>query len=293
IYVEESGNPEGIPVLFVHGGPGAGCAKSDRCFFDPGRYRIILFDQRGSGRSEPHAGLEANNTQALIADMEKIRESLAIDKWVIFGGSWGSTLSLVYAETYPNRVLAMILRGIFLCRNRDIHWFYQEGASAVFPDYWREFIEPIPENERSDMLRAYHRRLTGDNELERMSAAKHWATWEAQCATLDPNVDVVERFANPHTAMSLSRIEAHYFVNGCFLEDDQILRNIENIRAIPAYIVHGRYDIVCPVEQAFALAEGWPEAELDIIRDAGHASSEPGIVDALVRATDQVADNLF
>ena len=292
LYVDESGNPDGIPILFVHGGPGAGCGKYDRRFFDPERYRIILFDQRGAGRSTPHAELEGNSTQALVEDIERIRVALDIDRWALFGGSWGSTLSLVYAETYPERVLGLILRGIFLCRERDLRWFYQDGASAIFPDYWKDFLAPIPENERHDLMHAYYQRLTGDNELQKMSAAKAWSLWEGRCATLRPNQDVVDTFSNPFKALALARIEAHYFVNKAFLEDNQIIKNADKLAGIPGMIVHGRYDMVCPLDNAFALQEAWPDAELQIIRDAGHASREAGIVDALIRATDGLARKL-
>jgi len=289
LYVEESGNPQGIPVLFVHGGPGAGTTARDRRFFDPEKYRIILFDQRGCGQSTPHASLQDNTTQKLVADMESIRAKLAIDRWALFGGSWGSTLSLVYAQTYPERVLSLVLRGIFLCRQRDIHWFYQDGASNMFPDYWQEFLLAIPAEERDDLLQAYHQRLIGANELERMAVAKAWSVWEARCATLHPSPELVERFGKPHVALALARIEASYFINKAFIEDDQIVSNADRLADIPGIIVHGRYDIVCPVDQAFTLHRAWPQARLEIIRDAGHAATEPGIVDALVQATDELA----
>ncbi len=289
IYLEQSGNPDGIPVLFVHGGPGAGCSRQDRCFFDPGRYRIILFDQRGAGRSTPHAELSANTTAHLIADMERIREHLGIERWLLFGGSWGSTLSLVYAQTYSQRVMGMILRGIFLCRRQDIEWFYQYGASLVFPDYWEDFLQPIPEQERGDLVKAYYERLTGANELAKMACAKAWSLWEAHCATLRPNADVIESFGDPHRALSLARIEAHYFINQSFLEENQILNNVKNLDGIPGIIVHGRYDMVCPLDNAQALHHQWHDSELHIIRDAGHASREPSIVDGLVRATRAMA----
>ncbi|MDM3871478.1 prolyl aminopeptidase [Porticoccus sp. W117] len=292
LYVEECGSPDGIPVLFVHGGPGAGCSAQDRCFFDPEKYRIILFDQRGCGRSTPHASLENNNSQALVDDIEVIREALGVNKWLLFGGSWGSTLSLIYAQAHPQRVSGLILRGIFLCRQRDIHWFYQSGADHIFPDYWRDYLEPIPASERDDMVAAYHRRLTGDNELERMSAAKAWSVWEGRCATLHPNPQVVERLGSPHMALAMARVECHYFYHGAFLKENQLLANAEKLRGIPGIIVHGRYDAVCPVDQAFALHRVWPQARLEIIRDAGHASSEPGTLDALVKATDEMANKL-
>lgn len=292
LYVDESGNPEGIPVLFVHGGPGAGCGKYDRRFFDPEVYRIVLFDQRGAGRSRPHAELENNTTQKLVEDIEVIRTTLGIDKWVLFGGSWGSTLSLVYAQTHPERVLGLILRGIFLCRPQDLQWFYQDGASHVFPDYWEDFIHPIAPEERGDMIAAYYRCLTGDNEIQQMSAAKAWSLWEGRCATLRPNQDVVDSFSDPHRALSLARIEAHFFVNNTFLVDDQIIRNADKLEGIPGIIVHGRYDMVCPLDNAYALHRAWPDSQLQIIREAGHASREPGIVDALIRATDEMAKRL-
>ncbi|MGB9577867.1 MAG: prolyl aminopeptidase [Halothiobacillaceae bacterium] len=292
LYVEECGNPDGIPVVFLHGGPGAGCTENHRRYFDPQRYRIVLFDQRGCGRSTPHAELAQNTTWDLVADIERIRAQLGIDKWLVFGGSWGSTLGLAYAETHPERVMGLVLRGIFLCRPRDIHWFYQEGASAIFPDHWRDYLAPIPEAERGDLLSAYHRLLTGEDELRRMAAAKAWSLWEGRTATLLPDTATTDYFGNPHVALSLARIENHYFVNHAFLEPDQLCRDVGRLAHIPGIIVHGRYDVVCPIEQAFALAEAWPEARLQIIPDAGHAASEPGIVDALVRATDQFANFL-
>lgn len=292
LYVDESGNPDGIPVLFVHGGPGAGCGRYDRRFFDPELYRIILFDQRGCGRSTPHASLQNNTTQDLVADMEVIRETLGIDRWVLFGGSWGSTLSLVYAQTHPERVLGMILRGIFLCRPQDLQWFYQGGAAHVFPDYWQDFLQPIAEEDRGDLIKAYYSLLTGDNDLLKMSAAKAWSLWEGRCATLRPNHDVVESFSNPYKALALACIEAHYFAHQTFLEPNQIVRDAHRLSGIPATLVHGRYDMVCPLDNAFELQGAWPDADLQIIREAGHSSAEPGIVDALMRATDDMASHL-
>lgn len=290
LHVEECGNPAGLPVLFVHGGPGAGCEDYHRRFFDPQRYRIILFDQRGCGRSSPHASLEGNTTQALVADMERIREHLGIDRWVLFGGSWGSTLSLVYAETHPERALGLVLRGIFLCRQHEIGWFYQEGASRLFPELWQDFLAPIPEAERGDLLGAYYQRLTGDNELQRMAAAKAWSIWEGATATLRPSQAVIDHFANPFTALSLARIEAHYFKHDSFLRPNQILADAHRLKGIPGVIVHGRYDVICPVENAWQLHQAWPEAKLKIIPDAGHSASERGTVDALVGATDEMAE---
>ena len=292
LHVEESGVPDGIPVLFVHGGPGAGCAEYHRCFFDPEKYRIILFDQRGCGRSIPHASLESNTTQDLVADMERIREHLGIERWLLFGGSWGSTLSLVYAETHPERVLGLVLRGIFLCRPEEIHWFYQQGASQLFPDYWQDYLRPIPEAERGTLLQAYYQRLSGQDEVARMAAAKAWSTWEGRTSTLLPSKTVVDHFSEPHTALSLARIECHYFMHDSFLEPNQILRDAERLADIPGIIIQGRYDVVCPMQSAWELQQAWPQARLQIIPDAGHSALEPGIIDALVRATDEMLISL-
>lgn len=292
LYIEECGVSDGIPVVFVHGGPGAGCGIHDRRFFDPEKYRIILFDQRGAGRSQPHAELENNTTQHLVADMEVIRQYLDVDKWVVFGGSWGSTLGLLYAQAYPENILGLILRGIFLCRDRDLEWFYQAGADRIFPDYWADFIAPLNEEERKNIMQAYYKRLTNSNEIAKMAAAKAWSVWEGRCATLRPNPEVVSAFSEPHMALSLARIEAHYFVNKAFIEPNQILENIDKLKNIPGIIVHGRYDMVCPLDNAQALYRNWEEAELQIIRDAGHSAREPSIVDALVKATDEMARRL-
>ncbi len=289
LYVEQSGNPDGLPVLFVHGGPGAGSSKQDRCFFDPEKYHIILFDQRGAGRSQPHADLTDNTTEHLVNDMEAIRIALGIEKWVLFGGSWGSTLSLIYAETHPDRVLGLILRGIFLCSKEDIDWFYQSGASRIFPDYWEDYLHPIPAEEHGDLLEAYYQRLTGSNDLAQMACAKAWSLWEARCATLRPNPDLVDAFTDPHTALALARIEAHYFKYSAFMQINHIVKNARRLEGIPGVIIHGRYDMVCPLDNAFALHQAWPEAELHIIRDAGHSAREPSIIDALIRATRTMA----
>lgn len=285
LYVEECGNPSGLPVVFLHGGPGAGCEPLHRRFFDPERYRIVLFDQRGAGRSTPHADLNANSTWDLVSDMEKIREELHISDWMLFGGSWGSTLALAYAQRFPERVLGLILRGIFLGRPEDIRWLYQQGASRLFPDIWERFLEPIPTEEHHDLVKAYYRRLTSDDELERLRAARAWSRWEGATSTLATRNTVIDHFGEAHLALSLARIEAHYFVNHVFFEPDQLLRDVDAIRHIPATIIHGRYDVICPVDQAWSLARAWPEAELGIIPSAGHAASEPGIMDALLRAT--------
>jgi proline iminopeptidase len=289
LYVEECGTAAGLPAVFLHGGPGAGCETYHRQFFDPAAYRIVLFDQRGCGRSTPHASLQANTTQALIEDIETLRQQLDIDQWVVFGGSWGSTLALAYAEAYPQRVLGLVLRGIFLCRPRDIHWFYQEGASFLLPDQWQDFLQPIPEDERHDMVSAYYRRLTGDDEIAMMAAAKAWSIWEGRSSTLLPKRAVVDHFASTKTALSLARIECHYFMNNSFMQPGQLLADAGRLADIPGVIVHGRYDVVCPLEQAWLLHQAWPESRLEIIQDAGHSATEPGIVDALVTATDQFA----
>lgn len=289
LYVEECGDPDGVPVLFVHGGPGAGSSQHDRRFFDPEKYHIIIFDQRGCGRSTPHAGLENNTTSDLIADIEKIRATLKIEKWLLFGGSWGATLSLLYTQAHPQAVNGLILRGTFLCRDSDLQWFYQSGADLIFPDYWHDFIKAVPESERGDIIAAYHKRLTGDNELAKMAAAKSWSLWEAHCATLRPSTDVINTFSDPHLAVSLARIETHYFMNKGFIEPNQIVNNADKLAGIPGIIIHGRYDIVCPLDNAFQLYNVWPDSELQIIRDAGHSSREPSIVDALIKATNSMA----
>ncbi len=284
LYVEECGNPRGLPVLFVHGGPGAGCEEYHRRYFDPTLFHIILFDQRGSGRSKPHAGLDGNTTQKLVEDMEAIRELLGIQRWVLFGGSWGSTLSLVYAQTHPDRVRGLILRGIFLCRPWEIRWFYQEGANRVFPDYWEEFIAPIADDARQDLVQAHYRLLTGADEVSRMASAKAWSVWEGRTSTLAPRSAVVDFFSDPHVALSLARIEAHYFDHDSFLAPDQILRDAYRLEGIPGFIVHGRYDIVCPVQNAWELHRAWPGSQLEIIPEAGHSAREPGNISALIEA---------
>ena len=293
LYVDESGDPDGLPVVFLHGGPGAGCDGLSRRFFDPSVYRIITFDQRGAGRSTPHASLENNTTAHLVSDMEALREHLKIEKWVLFGGSWGSTLALAYAQAHPDRVSAMILRGVFLCRDQDIRWFYQEGASHIFPDYWEDYASLIPEVERGDMVSAYYRRLIGDDESCRMHAARSWSAWEGRCATLRPSSQVIDRFNDSRRAYAMARIECHFFVNQAFLQPDQLLNNMPSIAHIPGILIHGRYDMVCPLDNAYALHQRWPGSELQIIRDAGHAASEAGTADALVRATQSIAQRLL
>ena len=292
LYIDEAGNPDGIPVLFVHGGPGGGCDGSSRRFYDPALYRIVTFDQRGCGRSTPHGELSDNTTQDLIADMEAIRVHLGIDSWVLFGGSWGSTLSLLYAQHYPQRVMALVLRGIFLCRQCDFDWLYKDGANRIFPDYWEEFIKPIPQSERGDLAQAYNSRLLGDDELLRMGVAKAWSAWEGNCSKLRPSPTALAKFTKPHNALALARIEAHYFVNKGFIDENYILNNMQSIKDIPGRIVHGRYDMVCPLDNALRLHQQWPNSELVIVRDAGHSASEPGTVDALIRVVTDIAQQL-
>ncbi|MGV6818347.1 MAG: prolyl aminopeptidase [Thiotrichales bacterium] len=289
LYLEQSGSIDGEPVLFLHGGPGGGCIPAHRRFFDPEKFRIILFDQRGAGQSRPHASLQNNTTANLIADIEKIRAHLGIRNWLVFGGSWGSTLALAYAQAHPDPVNELILRGIFLCRDEDIHWFYQEGASRIFPDHWEAFVAPIPAAERDDLLRAYHRRLTGNDELARMRAAEAWSVWEGRTSTLQPSPTTVEQFAEPHLALALARIECHYFMNHAFLERNQLLDQADRLAGIPGTIVHGRYDVICPIDQAYALHRAWPDSKLQIIAGAGHSAAEPGISQALIKATDDYA----
>jgi proline iminopeptidase len=292
LYVEESGNPQGIPVVFLHGGPGGGSAPFHRRFFDPSVYRIVVFDQRGCGQSTPHAELTDNTTSALVADLEVIRNQLSIERWLVFGGSWGSTLALVYAETYPERVLGLVLRGIFLCRPQDVSWFYQDGAGRLFPEFWEDYLRPIPHEERSDMVRAYYRRLTGTDELARMAAAKAWSVWEGRTSTLMHDSTLVDTFADPHKALSMARIECHYFVNNSFLAPNQILRDAHRLAGLPGYIIHGRYDVVCPIDQAWALHRAWPTSHLQVIPNAGHSATELGILHALVAACDEFAKQL-
>jgi proline iminopeptidase len=288
LYYEQSGNPEGRPVLFLHGGPGAGTEPLHRRFFDPAAYRIVLFDQRGAGRSRPHASLEENTTWHLVADIERLREALGIDRWLVFGGSWGSTLALAYAETHPGRVTGLVLRGIFLVRPQEIRWFYQEGASAIFPDAWEAFLEPIPAAERHDLVRAYYRRLTSADAAVRARAARAWSVWEAATSKLHPDPALVERFGQEAFAEAFARIECHYFVHGSFLRHpDQLLVDVDRIRHLPAVIVQGRYDVVCPMVSAWELHRRWPEAEFHVVPDAGHAATEPGIADRLLEATDR------
>jgi len=291
LYWEESGNPKGKPIVFLHGGPGAGTEPRYRQFFDPKKYRIILFDQRGCGKSVPASSLHENTTWHLVADIEKLREFFGVKQWVVFGGSWGSTLALAYAETHPERVEALVLRGIFLGRQKELKWFYQFGAHHIFPDAFDHYVGQIPIEERADLIRAYYKRLTSENKEVRAKAAKAWAGWEGATLRLlfDPNL--YAQFTADEKADSIARIECHYFLNKCFFKTDNwLIEQVHKIRSIPAVIIHGRYDIICPFENAWELHKAWPEAKLEIIKDAGHASSEPGILDALVRATDKFVD---
>jgi len=288
IYWEQSGNPDGKPALFVHGGPGGGTSPEHRRFWDPSAYRIVLFDQRGCGKSTPHASLVDNTTWHLVDDIERLREHLGIDRWQVFGGSWGSTLSLAYAERHPGRVTELILRGIFLLREKEIRWYYQEGASRLYPDAWERFLEPIPEDEQGDLLGAYHRRLTSDDLEVRMRAATAWSIWEGSTSTLAGDPKLVEKTADPHFAHAFARIECHYFVNRGFFEaGEDLLAGVGRLRELPCVIVQGRYDVVCPAEWAWELSRAWPAAELILVQDAGHSAMEPGIARRLVEATDR------
>ncbi len=289
IYIEQSGNPDGVPILVVHGGPGAGSNPGQRRWFDPNHYRIILFDQRGCGKSQPQGELHKNTTQDLVADMEKIREHLHIDSWILFAGSWGASLSLIYAQTHPDHVSHMILRSILLANEANREWFFQHGANKIFPDYWRDFVKEIPANEQDNILKGYHQRLNSDNELMRMTAAKSWSLWHRRCASMNPLTDNND---SSHTTLRLARIESHYFYNGCFLDDNQILNNMKIIKHIPTIIIHGRYDMICPLSNAYQIHKQLPNSRLEIIRDAGHASSEPAIMDALIKATNAIAKNI-
>ncbi|NII10754.1 prolyl aminopeptidase [Oleiagrimonas sp. C23AA] len=292
LYVEECGNPDGLPVLFLHGGPGAGLAPYHRQFFDPSRYRIVLFDQRGAGRSTPFAELADNSTWHIVDDIERLRRTLDVERWVVFGGSWGSTLALAYAQAHPEHVLALVLRGIFLGRPQEVRWFYEEGgASWLLPQRWAQYAGFIPEAERDQLLDAYWQRLTCDDEATRLAAARAWGAWEGGALTLEESPDTVASFTSRQVAVSLARIEAHFFRHDCFLESDQLLRNIDRIRHLPGTIVHGRYDLICPARNAADLAQAWPEAELHMVT-AGHAASEPAIVDVLVRTMDRLAEQL-
>lgn len=288
LFYEEVGNPLGVPVVVLHGGPGGGCKPFLRQYFDPRHYRIILFDQRGAGRSTPHAELRDNTTWHLVDDIENLRKHLKIDRWIVFGGSWGSTLSLVYAETHPANVMGLCLRGIFLCRKEEIDWFYQEGASFIYPDTFKTYQEFIPSDERGNMLKAYYRRVTGDDEKLKLAAAKHWSIWEGSASKLIPDEDSTASFGEDKFALAFARIETHYFYHNAFLDEHQgILENADKINGIPCEMVHGRYDIVCPIKNAFDLKERLPKARLHVIMNAGHAVSESGITAKLIEIMEE------
>ena len=290
IYWERCGNPRGKPAVFLHGGPGSGCSPDQRRVFDPARYCVTLFDQRGCGRSTPHASLEANTTWHLVADIERLRVLAGVDRWLVFGGSWGSTLALAYAQTHAERVSELVLRGIFTLRRAELLWFYQEGASTLFPDEWEGFVEPIAPADRHDLIAAYHRLLTGPEGALRTNAAIAWSHWEGRTITLLPNPSMTRSHDNAHFALAFARIENHYFVNHGFFEEGQLLRDAPKLAAIPGVIVQGRYDVCTPVKTAWDLHRAWPQAEFHLIPDAGHAFKEPGILDRLIRATDRFAD---
>ncbi|HET7610605.1 MAG TPA: prolyl aminopeptidase [Rhodanobacteraceae bacterium] len=292
LYYEQCGNPHGKPVVFLHGGPGAGCNAKCRRFFDPAVYRIVLFDQRGCGRSTPHAELRENTTWDLVADIERLREHLRIAKWQVFGGSWGSTLSLAYAETHPGRVTELVLRGIFMLRRVELEWFYQGGCDMLYPDAWEKYLAAIPEAERGDLMQAYHRRLVSGDPDVRLAAARAWSVWEASTSFLLQNEAYIAASAGDEFALAFAGIENHYFVNGGFFEhDDQLLRNAGRLRDIPAVIVQGRHDVVCPMRSAWDLHRAWPEADLRIVPDAGHSAFEPGNAHELVSATDRFRES--
>ena len=291
MYWEQSGNPNGVPVVFLHGGPGAGSAPNHRRFFDPVHYRIIVFDQRGAGRSTPLGELRENTTPLLIDDIERLRRHLGIEQWLLFGGSWGSTLALAYAEHHPARCLGLVLRGIFLCRKSEIDWFLY-GLRAIFPEAWRTFADYIPEGERGDLLGAYHKRLTHPDPAVHMPAARCWSVYEGSCSTLLPNPALVADFASDRVALGLARIEAHYFANDIFLPEDSLLRNVGTLKSIPGIVVQGRYDIVCPAVSADDLRRAWPQARYEIVADAGHSAFEPGIRSRLIAATEEFKTRL-
>jgi proline iminopeptidase len=287
IYFEEVGNPKGKPVVFLHGGPGGGINSTYRRFFNPQKWRVILLDQRGCGKSTPFAELKENSTWDLVSDIEKLRNHLSIDKWAVFGGSWGSTLSLSYAITHPTSCTKLFLRGIFLIRKKEIDWFYQDGCSKIYPDAWEEYIKPIPLEERSDFVKAFYKRLTSEDKVVRKTAAKAWSIWEGSTSKLIPDTDIISRFGDDEFADAFARIECHYFTNkGFFPEDNYLLNNIDKIRHIPTVIVQGRYDVVCPAESAWELHRAFPEADFHLIADAGHSLSEKGITSKLIEYTD-------
>jgi proline iminopeptidase len=291
MYWEESGSASGVPVVFLHGGPGAGCTADHRRFFDPGFYRIILFDQRGAGRSTPPGELGGNTTQELLGDMERLRRHLGVERWIVFGGSWGSTLALAYGAAHPERCLGFVLRGIFLGTEEEIEWFLY-GIRRFFPEAWRTFVGAVPEAERTDLLRAYHRRLVDDDPNVRLAAARAWSSYEASCSTLRPSDGGGHHPATNASALNLARIEAHYFVHRVFLRPGDLLVGVERMRHLPCWIVQGRYDVVCPIATADSLARAWPEANYRVVPDAGHSAWEPGILAALVQAMESLKEEL-
>lgn len=288
LYIEETGDPNGIPVIVLHSGPGAGGDAHLRRFFDPQYYRIIIFDQRGCGRSMPHADLMHNNTSALIDDIEAIREYLKLDAFVLFGGGWGSTLALLYAQRFPQHVQALLLNQVYLARQQDIDWFFKIGASLVYPDHWEEFIQLIPEDQRHAIPAYYNQSLQSENELARMASAKNWALWQAHCSSLQPHSSVIDHYSDPRFALAFAKIESHYIANHYFIEENEILLNTHKIRHIPCYIIHGRYDMVCPLAGAWELNQAMISSDLRIVRDAGHSDREPGIIDALICASKEI-----
>jgi proline iminopeptidase len=289
IYYERSGKPGAKPAVFLHGGPGGGISADHRRLFDPERYDVLLFDQRGAGNSTPHASLDANTTWHLVADIERLRELAKVEKWLVFGGSWGSTLALAYAQTHPERVSELVLRGIYTVTRAELDWYYQFGASELFPEKWERFLAPIPEGERGDLITAYRRRLTSEDRAVQIEAAKAWSLWEGETITLLPNPDLSTSHEDPEFALAFARIENHYFAHDCWLEEGQLLRDAGKLRGIPGVIIHGRYDMPCPARYAYELHKAWPEAEYHMIEGAGHSYSEPGILDQLIRATDRFA----
>ena len=292
IYYEECGNPSGKPVVFLHGGPGGGGSEDVRRFFDPSLYRIIVFDQRGCGRSKPHGCLENNTTWDLVSDIEKIRSTLNIRKWMVFGGSWGSTLALAYSQTHPESVSEMILRGVFMLRQKELDWFYQEGASKIFPDDWESFVAIIPHQKRNNLMVAYNEIFNSNDEDLKLEAAVNWSRWEAATSKLVQNNSLMDEFSDPYFALAFALIENHYFINKGFLDsEDQLIKGIEKIRHIPAKIIQGRYDIVCPMETAYEVYKEWPEATLEIAKSSGHSAFEKEIIHLLVSATNEFARN--
>lgn len=289
IYWERFGTKGAKPAVFLHGGPGGATSPSHRRLFDPALYDVILFDQRGCGKSTPHASIEANTTWHLVADIERLRQMIGAEKWLVFGGSWGSTLALAYAETHPERVSELVLRGIYTLTKVELDWYYQFGVSEMFPDKWERFCAPIPENERHEMMAAYRRRLTGTDREEQLRCAVAWSSWEGETITLLPNPDYSDHFYDPEFALAFARIENHFFVHAGWLEDGQLLRDAYKLKGIPGVIIHGRYDMPCPAKYAWALHKAWPKADFHLIEGAGHAYLEPGILDQLIRATDRFA----